>query len=85
MPHWFPFANLTAPLSPSFPRLSKKQVLELKDALTCVDQQRHLYVRTHRSNVVTEESSKMRGGLLSSAVQSATLSGVIAAEMRAHA
>ena len=85
VPHWFPFSNPQVPLSPSFPRLSKKQVLELEDALHCVDSERHLYVRTHRANVRTPDSEWVRGGLISLAVDDGKIRASMAALMARRA
>ena len=85
VPHWFPVTDKTAPLSPSFPRLSRNQILALKGALECVDHERHLYVRTHRANVRTPDSEEVKGGLIALAVTDGKIRASMACLMARHA
>lgn len=67
VPNYFPLNDSTAFISPKWKKFDRAEVRMLRDAglLECVDGKRHLWMWTHRGNVLTRSSEQRTGGCLS--------------------
>lgn len=86
VPDYFPALSETAPLSPRFTRLTKKeiQLLQSKGLVRPVNPLRNLWSWTHLGSVKTPDSRKRVGGLVSLAIP-LSVQDAMASQMAGHA